>query len=366
MGPGFDKKTKDTLAKCAAYKCSNPSCGVLTVGPNSQADKVTNLGQAAHIFGARASSARFRSEMTDATRAEITNGIWLCGNCHKKIDDDEQLYPADTLFRWREAHQQKISAELGNPEAKIQAEQEQAALAPFGIYPPIVRRIVIDKPPCWEWRLTAELMRHLNAPDLRRMDDLRNGLYSGYPHHIHDDDILDWVSDKCREMESLIAPLSNLAPRLSEAWGKLGEEGNAEEILHITVLIRDALARVVDHEEDLYFAVVGADAKQLTTLLKDAVGRQISHYEAIPAKLDEVAELAIDRELNGYDAPIVIQHDIVFDLPKNWTADMKREMRKFTRNRGQANDAGEQASSGGCLWAILIGLVMFFFVVSAG
>ncbi len=99
MGPGFTKKTKEILAKSAAYKCSNPSCGVLTVGPNSQRDKVTSLGEAAHIYGAKPTSARYNTDMTNSSRAEITNGIWLCSNCHNKIDDDKGTYPADLLFR---------------------------------------------------------------------------------------------------------------------------------------------------------------------------------------------------------------------------------------------------------------------------
>lgn len=99
MKPDFNKKTIDTLAKRAAYKCSNPDCRVVTVGPNSDTTKSTVIGEAAHIFGARPNSKRYCTRMTDAARAEITNAIWLCRNCHKLIDMDENLYTSEVLFK---------------------------------------------------------------------------------------------------------------------------------------------------------------------------------------------------------------------------------------------------------------------------
>ena len=91
MAPDFSSKTRDRLAKRAHFICSNPDCGDQTVGPNEQDDKVTLIGEAAHISGARETSARFDANSDDFKRAEITNGIWLCRNCHKLIDDDPLL-----------------------------------------------------------------------------------------------------------------------------------------------------------------------------------------------------------------------------------------------------------------------------------
>ncbi len=98
MPPDFNRKTVDTLARRAAFKCSNPGCRVSTVGPNSDLEKSTLIGEAAHIFGARPNSKRYRLNMTDAARAEITNSIWLCRNCHKLIDTDDQKYTSDILL----------------------------------------------------------------------------------------------------------------------------------------------------------------------------------------------------------------------------------------------------------------------------
>ena len=177
MIPDFSKNTIETLAKRAAYKCSNPDCRVNTVGPNSNPKKSTKIGEAAHILGARENSKRYNPNMTDAARAEITNAIWLCSNCHKLIDTDDQKYTSEVLFIWRELHEQYTQFELGNATNKIQYEKQVSKLSLFQDYPPIIRRIVIDKPDGWEWRLAAELMRYFNQPLFRQLEDIRDGLY---------------------------------------------------------------------------------------------------------------------------------------------------------------------------------------------
>jgi hypothetical protein len=96
--PAFRKYKIETLAKRVRFQCSNPDCGVHTVGPNTDRDKATTIGEAAHIHGAKPGSMRYDTGMSDASRAEITNGIWLCRNCHGKIDRDENEYSVD--LRW--------------------------------------------------------------------------------------------------------------------------------------------------------------------------------------------------------------------------------------------------------------------------
>ena len=52
MRDDFTFKTKDTLAKRVGFLCSNPNCQMLTVGPNSNVEKHSNIGVAAHITAA--------------------------------------------------------------------------------------------------------------------------------------------------------------------------------------------------------------------------------------------------------------------------------------------------------------------------
>lgn len=139
--PDFNQRTIDILAKRASFKCSNPDCRASTVGPNSDPTKSTLIGEAAHIRGARPQSKRYVSGMTDAARAEITNGIWLCRNCHKIIDTDDIRYTTDLLFAWREKHEEFVLSELGNSSDRIQLDQRESLLSTFEGYPPIVRRL---------------------------------------------------------------------------------------------------------------------------------------------------------------------------------------------------------------------------------
>lgn len=174
MSPDFNKNTIDVLARRAAFLCSNPDCRISTVGPNSDVQKATTIGEAAHIQGARSDAPRYDPKMSDVVRAAITNGIWLCKNCHGKVDRDVHRYLADLLFKWREEHDRHVASSLGNSE-RMRFDLEETRLQEFADYPPITRRIVVDKPPGWEWRLTAELLRELNRPIYRKLRDLQAG-----------------------------------------------------------------------------------------------------------------------------------------------------------------------------------------------
>ena len=108
-GPDFLDKTKQTLANRAGQVCSNPDCRTPTSGPHSDESKAVNLGEAAHIKAARTNQARYDPNMTDEDRRSISNGIWLCRECARKIDLDEAQYPAELLMKWKETHENWIS-----------------------------------------------------------------------------------------------------------------------------------------------------------------------------------------------------------------------------------------------------------------
>lgn len=88
--------------------------------------------------------------MTDAARAEITNAIWLCKNCHKIIDSDDSQFTSGILFAWRAEHDKYILSELGTQSERIQYEQQQSKIVILKEYPPIIQRIAIDQPKGWE------------------------------------------------------------------------------------------------------------------------------------------------------------------------------------------------------------------------
>ncbi len=344
MIPDFNKKTADILAQRAAYKCSNPDCRVNTIGPNSDADKSIKIGEAAHIYGARIGSKRFNPDMTDTTRAEITNSIWLCRNCHKLIDTDETKYSAEILFKWRENHEKFIASTLGNNTDRIVIESQLSTLSEFKNYPPIIKRIVLDKPNGWEWRLTAELMKYYNSPLFRKLNDLKEGLYLKNPTTIEADYAFKWIQDRLNEMSRIVSPAGNLLDRLSKSWGEPGKPGDIKEIHHVTKLFKEYLEHIISFEEKIRFVNIPDKYQNLLFLFQDLIGSQVMKLASLPEDLDEIVTIAnsMDNETNEHR---VIRKEFVFELPKDWEKKFNKELRKLGEKSGN--------NSTGC-WTILI------------
>lgn len=365
MIPDFNKKTVDTVAKRAGFICSNPDCRIKTVGPNTSPDKSTIIGEAAHIYGARPNSKRYFPVMTDSARAEITNAIWLCRNCHKLIDGDEKKYTSELMFSWRELHEEYVLSELGNNTALIENEQLQLVLNQFKGYPAIIRRIVRDKPVGWEYRLTAELLRFLNEPGLRKLKDLNNNLYLKPQRHISENQAFNWITQRLTELTKLVNPLVQLIEQLNASWGATGHEGDVEEIHHICKLIRGYVEQIIEYEEFLRFANVPEKYQKLKLLLENRIGSQVLKLESIPGKLDAAVDLAIDANNSSQDTdePKVIRETLTFGLPKNWESEFDKELRKVRRLdfRGQNLNTNSNKNSG-CL-TIFVALFIIYFLV---
>lgn len=82
-------------------KRSNPYCRKETKGPHSNEAKRVSIGQAAHITAASPGGARYDSNLTPEQRSSIKNAIWLCNDCAKMIDNDEEQYPVELLYTWK-------------------------------------------------------------------------------------------------------------------------------------------------------------------------------------------------------------------------------------------------------------------------
>lgn len=106
----FSANTKEILAKRVGYKCSNPRCRKSTVGPMKNGNGIVSIGVASHICAAAPGGKRYNPNMTTDERASVDNGIWMCQNCSKLIDSDEEYYTVKLLHRW------KVDAEKGQNE----------------------------------------------------------------------------------------------------------------------------------------------------------------------------------------------------------------------------------------------------------
>ncbi|EJF89419.1 hypothetical protein [Bartonella tamiae] len=100
----FSKSTKVELAKRVAYRCSNPDCDRITIGPDKfEKTKSQSVGVACHIRAASKGGTRFDPSQTPEQRSSFENGIWLCLDCARIIDaNDGTGYPIELLIKWKE------------------------------------------------------------------------------------------------------------------------------------------------------------------------------------------------------------------------------------------------------------------------
>lgn len=102
MRDNFKLKTKNLLAERVAYKCSNPNCSIITIGPNVNKLKSTKIGVAAHITAAAKNGPRYNHNLTSEKRKGFDNGIWLCENCASEIDKNPYKYSVEILEGWKQ------------------------------------------------------------------------------------------------------------------------------------------------------------------------------------------------------------------------------------------------------------------------
>jgi hypothetical protein len=329
--PSFNKQTVDTLARRARYQCSNPDCRAHTVAPNSDPEKSTTIGEAAHIMGAKSGASRFDKNMSDLTRASITNGIWLCRNCHGQIDRDETLFPPELLFAWRKEHEDWVLRELGTRGEQMRHSLEMSRYPFLEDCPAIIQRIVLDKPTGWEWRLAAELLRYLNGPQFKRLRTLQAGQsYKPQPRVKHDE-LIGFIVERTSIMGNVLGPLVSLLNRLTESFGPPGETGDAEEIYDCCILIRDILSTAIDHEEILHFTDIPEEGEAIRDVLLDALGQNLIKLSDLPDTLDGVIAL-IGTDHGGTDEdPHIITYKVAFDSPDDFNSKFERELKRLER-----------------------------------
>ncbi len=108
----FSKQILDNLAKRVGVRCSNSSCGKLTTGPRAESHHIVNIGVGAHITAASAGGPRFDASLTPESRRSPENGIWLCQNCAKLVDNDPARYPVKLLRDWKSRAEEAARAEV--------------------------------------------------------------------------------------------------------------------------------------------------------------------------------------------------------------------------------------------------------------
>lgn len=323
----FKQSVIHTLARRAANRCSNPDCGAITSGPTDAPDGAVNVGEAAHIYGVNPGSARHDPNMISADRGAITNAIWLCGNCHKLIDDDPAKYPAGLLFEWQREHERRIAEQVGKVSAEVRQRYEKRHLEEFGRLSYLAERLIVEKDDHWEYQLTAEVLRYETSPVLRRWVSLKRGLYVKPFVRIAKEDSFAWISGKLDELDAIVNAFSELTNvEFKRSWGEPGEAGNDIDIVMTCRLFGEVCASGLAWEESVRFTCVDDCFEEVRDLYVGVAGTFLDHAERIPKFL---TDLMAQKPTSGSYAL-----HLEISLPDGWadavSAAMKRAHHAFS------------------------------------
>ena len=98
----FSLKIVETLRAAAASTCANPSCRRITrLANRSRTSNPIITGDAAHIFAPAKKGPRGNGGLSLKKLKDISNAIWLCLECHRKVDRIPELYTAERLTDWK-------------------------------------------------------------------------------------------------------------------------------------------------------------------------------------------------------------------------------------------------------------------------
>ena len=318
MPPDFSARTVDVLSRRAALRCNNPDCGKLTTGPNTVETKATNIGEAAHIYGARPGAARYRTEMLDEERATIANAIWLCSDCHGLIDKDPPRFSPELLLLWKERHEAAVLAEIGKVGDQMRQLVVNRELEALGPLPPYAEELIRQKPDHWEYLLTAELLDHYLKPVMRRARDLELGLVTKQRKILANRDILRWLSNKCGELSQVPNAIDGLLNELKVAWGPDGEPGDPALINHVCKLLGAAAEHLVANADDALFTALPSEFSGVASLIVDG---SLYPLKEMPGVADFIRSIFSTENPSGTHS-----YQLVISLPEGWEEKFESEL----------------------------------------
>lgn len=307
----FRESTKSLLAKRANFECSSPYCDKRTSGPAADEEKAINLGEAAHIRGAKKGSARYDKDMTPEERRSISNGIWLCRTCAKMIDNDEKRFRIDLLHKWKRMHEKKILKEMG---AEVGAIEEFSRIEKiFRKESPPIMQLALDKPNGWEFLLTIELLRDRFTRLRTKLNDIKNGYVLCKAKSLPEQELVTWMREKLWELRAIMKMLMNVINfELPTSWGAPKVEGDAFAIKKSADLIQTACLGLIDWELEVQYSI-----------FPDYLSKEKEElYEWADLLVDEVATIPIkmavpfERGIENYQEE-TIQIELEFRMPKS-------------------------------------------------
>jgi hypothetical protein len=226
--------------------------------------------------------------MASADRSDITNAIWLCGNCHKLVDDDPGRYPAGLLFEWQREHEKRMAEQVGKAGAEIRHRYEIRHLEEFGRLSYLAERLLLEKGDLWEYRLTSELLRYEMAPELRRWDALRRGLYMKPTVRVAVREFGHWLADRISEALKITSAFEELMNQeFHRAWGEPGVAGDDSQIISTCRSCAEMCSSALAWEEQVRFAKTHNAFDDVLYLLRGVMGGVIDQAARVPKFMAE-------------------------------------------------------------------------------
>lgn len=323
----FLQPTKDTLAKRAGNHCSNPWCRSPTAGPHSDDSRAVNVGEAAHIRGARRTSARHDEAMTPEERRVITNGIWLCRTCAALIDRDASRYTVEVLYQWKRDHEAEQLAAIAGGAGL--AEERRRLLRVFGQESPAALQLALDKPEYWQYLLSAELTRDRLRPIRRRWSEVTGGLLHVPARALDLQGFLAWMKERTHDLLSLMDVLAKIVTRdLTQSWSIENSQDAPDQILHSAELLSEACEGLVQWEREVAGALFPQGLEDLALSMKGWTSGFFQEIEKIPGEVSRIIQARI---------PGQYEVKISFTIPESMEA-FTREV--SSRAAALANAAG--------------------------
>lgn len=124
----FSDSIRTQLSIDAGGFCANPDCRAPTGYFLKGATK--SAGDGAHIVAENSNGPRGNSQLSPYERSLASNGVWLCPNCHRKVDIlQPQQYSILTLQQWKENATSWWQQNQGKPLQVVARPDERAQVA---------------------------------------------------------------------------------------------------------------------------------------------------------------------------------------------------------------------------------------------
>jgi hypothetical protein len=258
--------------------------------------------------------------MSDAERADITNGIWLCRICHKMVDADADRYTSDLLLNWRRIHDSQMAQQLGKPGELIRLRTMEKT-AGFGDLSALAQQILIDKPDFWEYKVTAEILRYKLESIVWRASALRDGLYSKPFVPVPTSQAFDWMSLRLGELVSQASAFERLVnQKMKAAWGEPGVAGSQTEIIRVCSLLAECGEQIVGWEERVQFSKLHDAFNECKNLLAGNGAILLDTIAKIPSEISKI--FAVESPHGAHKISLVP------DLPDGWSDQYELALKK--------------------------------------